>query len=194
MLSDNFSTAKDASLDIAQGVRSSALTHAARALTAALDAATGEITGTALNTVARPQSLADEAHRQLLLQLDIGLWKVGSKLPPEKALADSLGVSRPIVREALARLKADGRIESRQGSGAFVAERNKIAAFRLQSGVTASGSELGSLSPRRGGRRPSSGARGPAREPGPRRPSRRGREPSGASCRSASSRRPPRHP
>ncbi len=145
MLSDNLSTAKDASLDIAQGVRSSALTHAARALTAALDAATGEITGAALNTVARPQSLADEAHRQLLLQLDMGLWKVGSKLPPEKALADSLGVSRPIVREALARLKADGRIESRQGSGAFVAERNKIAAFRLQSGLPESATERGDL-------------------------------------------------
>ena len=85
----------------------------------------------ALNAVTRPQSLADEAHRQLLLQLEMNLWRAGDKLPPEKALAESLGVSRPIVREALARLKADGRIESRQGSGAFVAERNKIAAFRF---------------------------------------------------------------
>jgi len=88
----------------------------------------------ALNALARPQSLADEAHRQLLMQLDMGIWKAGTKLPPEKALADSLGVSRPIVREALARLKADGRIETRQGAGAFVAERNKIAAFRLSDG------------------------------------------------------------
>lgn len=102
------------------------LTHASDALNLAFATA-----GTPLCTVARPQSLADEAHRQLLLQLDLGLWKAGAKLPPEKALADALGVSRPIVREALARLKADGRIESRQGSGAFVAERNKIAAFRL---------------------------------------------------------------
>lgn len=92
----------------------------------------------ALNALARPQSLADEAHRQLLLQLDLAIWKAGDKLPPEKSLADSLGVSRPIVREALARLKADGRIESRQGSGAFVAERNKIAAFRMSDGRAAS--------------------------------------------------------
>jgi GntR family transcriptional regulator, transcriptional repressor for pyruvate dehydrogenase complex len=84
-----------------------------------------------LNTVARPRSLADGAHRQLLSQLDSAVWRAGDKLPPEKALAESLGVSRPVVREALARLKADGRIESKQGSGAFVAERNKIAAFRF---------------------------------------------------------------
>ena len=84
-----------------------------------------------LNTVARPQSLADETYRQLLMQLEMGLWAVGSKLPPEMALAESLGVSRPVVREALARLKADGRIETRQGSGAVVADRNKIAAFRF---------------------------------------------------------------
>ncbi len=84
-----------------------------------------------LNTVARPQSLADETYRQLLMQLEMGLWAVGSKLPPEMALAESLGVSRPVVREALARLKADGRIETRQGSGAIVADRNKIAAFRF---------------------------------------------------------------
>ena len=90
-----------------------------------------------LNAVARPQSLADEAYRQLLMQLEMGLWQVGSKLPPEMALADSLGVSRPVVREALARLKADGRIETRQGSGAVVADRNKIAAFRFaKSGAT----------------------------------------------------------
>lgn len=86
---------------------------------------------TALNTLARPLSLADEAHRQLLLQLEMNLWRAGDKLPPEKALAASLGVSRPVVREALARLKADGRVASRQGSGAYVADRNKIAAFRF---------------------------------------------------------------
>lgn len=85
----------------------------------------------AISAVVRPQSLADETYRQLLLQLDMGLWRTSEKLPTEKALAESFGVSRPILREALARLKADGRIESRQGAGAFVADRNKISAFRI---------------------------------------------------------------
>jgi GntR family transcriptional regulator, transcriptional repressor for pyruvate dehydrogenase complex len=85
----------------------------------------------AMNTIDRPSSLADEAYERLSLQLDMNLWKVGEKLPTEMALADSLGVSRPVIREALARLRADGRIETRQGAGAFVADRNKIAAFRM---------------------------------------------------------------
>ena len=110
MLSDNF-------------VFERGLIHAANALSGAARAP--------LNTVTRPQSLADETYRQLLMQLEMSLWPVGSKLPPEMALAESLGVSRPVVREALARLKADGRIETRQGSGAVVADRNKIAAFRF---------------------------------------------------------------
>lgn len=94
----------------------------------------------ALNAVARPQSLADEAHRQLLLQIEMGLWKVGAKLPPEKALAESLAVSRAVLREALSRLKADGLIETRQGSGAFVTDRSKRSAFRFYGGmVIASG-------------------------------------------------------
>ena len=32
-----------------------------------------------LNTLARPLSLADEAHRQLLLQLEMNLWRAGDK-------------------------------------------------------------------------------------------------------------------
>lgn len=84
-------------------------------------------------TLARPSSLVDEAYHSLLLQLEMNLWKVGDKLPTEKALGESLGVSRAVIREALARLRADGRIETRQGSGAFVADRSKIAAFRMQS-------------------------------------------------------------
>lgn len=87
--------------------------------------------GGAMNAIDRPSSLADEAYQRLSLQLDMNLWKVGEKLPTEKALAESLAVSRPVLREALARLKADGRIETRQGAGTFVADRNKLAAFRM---------------------------------------------------------------
>ncbi len=83
-----------------------------------------------ISALARPNSLADEAYHSLLLQLDMNLWKVGEKLPTEKALGESLGVSRAVIREALARLRADGRIETVQGSGAFVSERSKLAAFR----------------------------------------------------------------
>jgi GntR family transcriptional regulator, transcriptional repressor for pyruvate dehydrogenase complex len=86
----------------------------------------------AMNAIDRPSTLADEAYLRLSLQLDMNLWKVGEKLPTEKALAESLAVSRPVLREAMARLKADGRIETRQGAGAFVADRNKLSAFRME--------------------------------------------------------------
>ena len=44
----------------------------------------------------------------------------GARLPPAEALARRFGVSRTVVREALARLRAEGLVETRQGSGAFV--------------------------------------------------------------------------
>ena len=44
----------------------------------------------------------------------------GSRLPPERALARSLAVSRSTVVAAYDRLRADGLIESRQGSGTRV--------------------------------------------------------------------------
>jgi GntR family transcriptional regulator, transcriptional repressor for pyruvate dehydrogenase complex len=104
------------------------LKHAARALA---DAGLAANPSSSMQSIDRPNSLADEAYQRLVLQLDMKLWNVGEKLPTEKALGESLGVSRPVIREALARLRADGRIETRQGAGAFVADRTKLAAFRV---------------------------------------------------------------
>jgi GntR family transcriptional regulator, transcriptional repressor for pyruvate dehydrogenase complex len=52
----------------------------------------------------------------------------GEKLPAETQLASSFGVSRPVVREALSRLRADGVIVSRRGSGSYV-QRKPSAQF-----------------------------------------------------------------
>lgn len=51
-----------------------------------------------------------------------GIFKAGDKLPTERELSGHYGVSGAIIREALSRLKHDGLIVSRQGSGTFVAE------------------------------------------------------------------------
>lgn len=48
----------------------------------------------------------------------------GARLPTEKALALEFGVSRTVVREAVAGLRADGLIEARHGVGVFVATKN----------------------------------------------------------------------
>jgi len=46
----------------------------------------------------------------------------GTRLPTEQMLTTELGVSRTVVREAVAALRADGLIVTRRGSGAYVAD------------------------------------------------------------------------
>lgn len=48
--------------------------------------------------------------------------RVSQKLPSEQYLADSFGVSRPVIREALKLLKERGLIASRQGSASVITE------------------------------------------------------------------------
>ncbi|MBU6493854.1 MAG: winged helix-turn-helix domain-containing protein, partial [Burkholderiales bacterium] len=49
-----------------------------------------------------------------------GSWRERTRLPSERALAESHGVSRATVREAIQRLVARGLLETRRGSGVFV--------------------------------------------------------------------------
>ena len=52
-----------------------------------------------------------------------GDYPENSRLPTETELAQQYGVSRPTVREALSRLRLDGLIASRRGSGSYVLRR-----------------------------------------------------------------------
>ena len=49
-----------------------------------------------------------------------GEFKVGDRLPSERALADRFGVSRTLVREAIIVLEIQGNVEVRGGSGIYV--------------------------------------------------------------------------
>ena len=55
---------------------------------------------------------------------DDGL-KPGDKLPPADRLCEQFSVSRTVVREAIASLKAEGRLRSLRGSGVYVSEPPK---------------------------------------------------------------------
>jgi GntR family transcriptional repressor for pyruvate dehydrogenase complex len=46
----------------------------------------------------------------------------GTRLPSEHAMAQHFGVSRTVMREAIALLKADGLLTTRKGSGAFISQ------------------------------------------------------------------------
>jgi len=48
--------------------------------------------------------------------------KISQKLPSEQYLADSFGVSRPVIREALKILKERGLISSHQGSASVISD------------------------------------------------------------------------
>jgi len=55
--------------------------------------------------------------RDAILQ---GIYKPGDKLPSEARLTEQHGVSRTVVREAIAALRADGLVDPRRGAGVFV--------------------------------------------------------------------------
>lgn len=64
--------------------------------------------------------LSDIVYDNIARRIRSGEYSVDSRLPTEIGLAEALGVSRPIVREALARLRNDGVVMSRRGSGTYV--------------------------------------------------------------------------
>lgn len=67
--------------------------------------------------------LADRIYRDILNRIVEGEFKEGDRLLTEHALAERFATSRPTVREALARLRADGIIVTRRGSGTVVGRR-----------------------------------------------------------------------
>lgn len=70
--------------------------------------------------------LADRVYHLLYSRISNGDYPANQKLPPEKVLAEEFGVSRPILREALERLREQGLIHSRQGAGSFVREVKSV--------------------------------------------------------------------
>ena len=75
--------------------------------------------GLPLKTV-EPTRLYRQIAGQIALLIDDGEFPAGSRLPPERALAQLLGVSRTSVREAIIALEISGRVEVRVGTGIFV--------------------------------------------------------------------------
>jgi GntR family transcriptional repressor for pyruvate dehydrogenase complex len=70
--------------------------------------------------IKKRENLANALFGAILKSIMDGELKEGDRLPSEEALSEQYNVSRPTVREALARLRAGGIIVSRQGAGSYV--------------------------------------------------------------------------
>jgi Transcriptional regulators len=77
------------------------------------------------------ESLSSQLTKKLAEKIDSEAYRPGERIPTEAELCEEYGVSRTVVREAIASLRADGLLISRQGVGVFVSERKKLLPFEV---------------------------------------------------------------
>ena len=69
--------------------------------------------------------MGDRLAQHISALIGCGEFGEGERLPAESDLAIRFGVSRPVIREALSRLRSTGVITSRKGSGSYVQRRTE---------------------------------------------------------------------
>jgi GntR family transcriptional repressor for pyruvate dehydrogenase complex len=74
----------------------------------------------------KPTLLADFVYQHLHQAILSGVYAPDKRLPSENTLAKEFDVSRPVVRDALGRLREEGLVYSRQGSGSFVRATSQL--------------------------------------------------------------------
>ncbi|MGH1464847.1 MAG: FadR/GntR family transcriptional regulator [Cognatishimia sp.] len=68
----------------------------------------------------KAERLETRVYKTLLERIQFGKYAMGDRLPSEADLCQQFGVSRPVLRAALSKLRDSGVIVSRQGAGSFV--------------------------------------------------------------------------
>ena len=89
------------------------------------------LAGINLDSAGAGKNLSGRVAEVLLGKIREGGLTPGTRLPTEHVLAQRFGVSRTVIREAMISLKAQGVIETRQGSGAFVRQPTPSSSFAL---------------------------------------------------------------
>ena len=84
-----------------------------------------------LRPVMPPLRLTREIAERIADEIATARLAPGAKLPTEQEMVAAMGVSRTVVREAVAALRAQGLIVTRQGAGAFVAADADRRPFQL---------------------------------------------------------------
>ena len=86
-----------------------------------------------LSTRAEAGNLTDRVASMLCEQITGGGFQPGDVLPPEHQIAQRMGVSRTVLREAVSRLKVDGLVSSKPGRGLVVLDNRPSSVLRLYS-------------------------------------------------------------
>ncbi len=84
-----------------------------------------------MQTMRRRETLTVQLTRTLSERIAAGQYAVGARLPSETEMINEFGVSRTVVREAIANLRANGRVTTMQGVGAFVMQQDKADGFQI---------------------------------------------------------------
>lgn len=100
---------------------------------------------------------SDIIYEKIVGMISDGRFPINERLPSEQNLASMFGASRPVVREALERLRNDDLIVSRKGSGSYVRQQPDLSVlqqvpvgsladvqrfFEFRSGLESSAAEL----------------------------------------------------
>ena len=81
-------------------------------------------------------SLTERVAETLIALIRNEEYPAKTRLPTQSELASRFGVSVTVIREAIARLKSEGIVEVRQGSGTFVREPSLDKPFRIDQSAT----------------------------------------------------------
>ncbi len=84
-----------------------------------------------MQTIRRCETLTGQLTRTLAERIASGQYAVGTRLPSEAEMISEFGVSRTVVREAIANLRANGRVTTMQGVGAFVMQQDSSEGFQI---------------------------------------------------------------
>ena len=84
-----------------------------------------------ISALSRQGSLPQRVGQQLKAKIEAQDLVPGQKLPTELELSKAFGVSRNVIREAIATLKLNGYIEIRRGIGTFICESLPTGQFTI---------------------------------------------------------------
>ena len=78
------------------------------------------------------ENLSAQLAKKLMSKIVAQEYRPGDRIPTEAELCAEYGVSRTVVREAIASIRAEGLLISKQGVGVFVGTGNKLLPFELE--------------------------------------------------------------